>query len=187
MPQASPALAGLAVGQPHQERRQKPAPRQRGMPKCILALIRTRRRPRPQNYRFSSVLNISPIRKRVVKWRPELDQLVQEAPTQMRYLRPQYRQAQPGGIGRGEYRAEDDENLRRQAHSSSDCGARYFFLATRAAIASCSILSSCARKFVQVRLISADVISCGEIIGAPPCASCRQVSRQISTNGGVAL
>jgi len=71
-------------------------------------------------------------------------------------------------------------------HAPPDGSACYFFLPTRAAIAACSTLSSCARKFVQARLISADVINCGEIIGTPPTGSCRQVSRQISTNGGFA-
>ena len=43
-----------------------------------------------------------------------------------------------------------------------------FFVACRAAIASRSTLSSCARKFAQLCLISFAVERRGEIIGAPP-------------------
>ena len=42
------------------------------------------------------------------------------------------------------------------------------FFATRAAIASRSTLSICARKFAQLCLISLTLVKCGEIIGAPP-------------------
>jgi hypothetical protein len=43
-----------------------------------------------------------------------------------------------------------------------------FFVACRAAIASRSTLSSCARKFAQLCLISFAVERRGDIIGAPP-------------------
>jgi hypothetical protein len=59
-----------------------------------------------------------------------------------------------------------------------------FFLAASAAIACRSTLSIWARKFAQLCRISLALVRCGEMIGAPPCTSCRHVSKHSSTKGG---